>query len=181
MNSLQRAAVLVSLVEALDNEGSWCGETHIQKSAYFLQELLEMPLGFSFILHKYGPYSFDLNDELAALRADEFLRLYARDPLYGPSYVPDELSKPLEERFPKTLARYKERIEFVAKTLGECGVADLERLATALYVRKSKDGLKQAEVAKRIVSLKPHISFESALSAVEQVDEICKGAAGMRI
>ena len=26
--------------------GSWCGEMHIQKAAYFLRELGEVPLGF---------------------------------------------------------------------------------------------------------------------------------------
>ena len=69
MNRLQRAAVVVSLVKALEKNGSWCGDTHVQKGTFILQELLHVPLEFAFSLYKYGPYSFDLNDELAAFRA----------------------------------------------------------------------------------------------------------------
>ena len=69
MERLQRAAVLLSLIEQLKDRGSWCGDTHIQKTTYFLQELLKVPLGFEFILYKHGPYSFDLEDEITALRA----------------------------------------------------------------------------------------------------------------
>lgn len=178
MNRLQKAAVLVNLIQVLKMKGSWCGGTHVQKAAFFLQELLEVPLGFTFTLYKYGPYSFDLNDELAAMRADEFLRLYVRDAQYGPSYDSGDLSAQLNERFPKTLASYRSRIDFVAERLGECGVADLERLATALFVRKRNNSVQTAEdSARRITKLKPHISFQSALAAVQQIDEISKEAA----
>ena len=62
MKKSQRDAVLLSLVGEMINKGSWCGETHIQKAAYFLQVLLEVPLEFDFILYKHGPFSFDLSD-----------------------------------------------------------------------------------------------------------------------
>ena len=68
MNRLQRAAVLLTLLEQLQARGSWCGETHVQKSVYFLQDLLQVPLGFEFVLYKHGPYSFDLNDEITAVQ-----------------------------------------------------------------------------------------------------------------
>ncbi len=179
MKPLQRHAVVVNLVRSLDEGGSWCGATHVQKSIFFLQELLKAPLGFAFTLYRYGPYSFDLKDELAALRADDFLRLNVHDPMYGPSYEPGELSSQLEERFPKTLAEYKARIKFVADRLGDCGVADLERLATALYLRIHKRTRNSDETAKRIVSLKPHISFQAALAAAEQVREISEEASAL--
>ena len=38
MNRLQlAAAVLLTLLDALKQRGSWCGETHLQKSVYVLQ------------------------------------------------------------------------------------------------------------------------------------------------
>jgi hypothetical protein len=47
MNRLQRAALLTTLADKLRDAGSWCGETHLQKAAYLLQTLLQVPLGFS--------------------------------------------------------------------------------------------------------------------------------------
>ena len=68
MDRLQRASVLLALNEQLRAAGSWAGETHMQKATYFLQHLMGVPLAFDFILYKHGPFSFDLRDELTAMR-----------------------------------------------------------------------------------------------------------------
>ncbi len=64
----------------MKNGGSWCGETHVQKCVYFLQQLLKVPMEFNCIMYKHGPYSFDLNDELAFFKGSEFLELHPRRP-----------------------------------------------------------------------------------------------------
>ena len=127
MTDMQRAAVLLSLIERLRREGSWCGETHVQKSTYLLQELLGVPLKFDFILYKHGPFSFDLNDEITSLQADLLLGLKSRPP-YGPSIILGEGSKAVLDRYPKTRALYEPQIQFVADRLAPKNVAELERL-----------------------------------------------------
>ena len=171
MKRLQRAATLVSLVKSLRESESWCGETNIQKASFFLQEMAGVPLEFDFVLYKYGPYSFDLTDELTALRADSILTLELPDPRYGPSYFPGKMSGFVLERFPKTVSRYKKQVEFVAGKLGRKGVADLECVATALYVRlKGKRKSPARARAAKIVKLKPHIREAHAEQAVHEVD-----------
>jgi hypothetical protein len=174
MKRLKKSAVILSLVEALLEKGSWCGETHIQKCTYFLQELVHVPLGFDFILYKHGPYSFDLSDKLMAMRADEMLNLKSHPP-YGPSIVPGENGDRLKRLFPRTIQKYKERVEFVAKELGTCGVAELERIATALYVTLNDKNWKKERIDKkafRIHKLKPHISLEQAQHSLQRGFEI---------
>ena len=39
-----------------------------------------MPLGYDFTLYKHGPFSFDLRDDIHALRADGLLDLEPRPP-----------------------------------------------------------------------------------------------------
>jgi len=172
MKRLQRAAVLVALVEAMNENNSWCGGIHIQKACYFLQELLTVPLGFKFVLYKHGPYSFDLNNELSALRADEFLDLYVRDAQYGPCYRLGDLSEKLEQNFRKTIRRFGKQVNFVAYKLGDKGVSELERLATALYVRMSETKELSAEkAAEQLTKHKPHMGKPLAIQAVTEVDE----------
>ncbi len=180
MKKSQRDAVLLSLVREMINKGSWCGETHIQKAAYFLQALLGVPLEFDFILYKHGPFSFDLSDEITALRGDALLRYKTRPSPYGPSIVPTDVAQLFLDGYPKTLKRYKDRISFVADRLGNMGVADLERLATALYVTLNQNG-QSGERAEQIHLLKPHISLEEADLAVQKVDEIMEEARDSRI
>jgi hypothetical protein len=54
-------ALVGAIIKELADAGSWCGETHIQKTAYVAKELLGVPIAASFILYKHGPYSFDLS------------------------------------------------------------------------------------------------------------------------
>ncbi|HOA52322.1 MAG: hypothetical protein WBH86_02695 [Thermogutta sp.] len=176
MDRLKKAALLTRLIKRLREEESWCGETHVQKATFFLQRLMQVPLGFDFILYKHGPFSFDLRDELTALRADDLVRLEPQGP-YGPRIAATERSKYIEELYSKTLAEYGGRIDFVAKSLGRKGVADLERLATALYITElAGSGASVNERANQMTALKPHIPPEIARDAIEQVDRIIREA-----
>ncbi len=123
MKRLKRSAIILSLIESLLEKGNWCGETHIQKTTYFLQELLRVPLGFEFILYKHGPFSFDLSDDLMAMRANMMVELQSRPP-YGPSIVPGPTSQQLKNLFPKTLKKYNREIKFVAKEMARFNVAE---------------------------------------------------------
>ena len=176
MNRMQRAAVVVSLIKALKTKDSWCAETNVQKACFFLQELTGVELDLEFVLYKYGPYSFALTDELTAMRADSILALRVRDPKYGPCYVLSQLANSLRDRYPKTVTKCENEVQFVAQRLGSKGVAELERVATALYVRKHTRAAPKNERAKRITELKPHVSLLDAQAAVEEVDAMFEEA-----
>ncbi len=176
MDRMKGAALLTRLIEELRHKGSWCGETHIQKTAYFAQHLTGIPLGYAFILYKHGPFSFDLRDELTALRADELLKLEVQRP-YGARMLPTKQSKYVQGLYPRTLGKYEGRIRFIADTFGGKGVVDLERLGTAFYVGlRRKDGALADERARRVTDLKPHISLLEAREAVEEIDRIAAEA-----
>lgn len=174
MNRLQRAAILLSLIERLRERGSWCGETHIQKAVYFLQELAGGAPGFDYILYKHGPFSFDLRDELTACRADGLLDIFANPVPYGPSLYPTKAGRSLIERYPKTVGEYRKVIDFVAESLAVKRVSELERLATALYANSHKEQLAikdgTEDIARRINELKPHVSVEDAMRALAEIE-----------
>ena len=117
MTQAQREAILSRLAVRLRQADSWCGETHVQKSAYLL-ELLHVPLGYPFTLYKYGPFSFDLRDELGVMQAEDLLELVSQDWRYGPRYVVSAEAKALQDRHPQTLTRYEPQIDFIASEVG---------------------------------------------------------------
>jgi uncharacterized protein YwgA len=174
MKRLQKAAVISELADRLREHGSWSGETHLQKAAYFLQELLRVPLGYDFVLYRYGPFSFELRNELMEMRADGLLEQRPAPP-YGPSLIPTEASAESRAKFPKTLSRHRRSIEFVASALGSKGVTDLEAIATALYVHE-KEGIRSPEaLQRRVIDVKPHLSKEQAESGATELLEILEG------
>jgi hypothetical protein len=181
MERLQRYAVILSLVEHMEKEGSWCGETHIQKACFLLEELFEVSLGFEFILYKHGPYSFDLNDELTAMRADIIFKLQSTFSSYGPSFRPARNSKQIKEMYHKTIETYETRVKFVAQKVGSNGVSYLERLATALYVTRYENTNETAEGRSKIIhALKPHVTIEEAREATKTIDLIMKEASKVK-
>ena len=178
MKRMQKAAVLVSLTKRLAEKGSWCGETHVQKATYFLQELLRVPCRF--VLYKYGPFSFDLRDELTALCADGVFELVPRPAPYGPKIAPSQLGQKLEKLYPKTLGEYRQQLSFVAEKLDEKDASELERLATALFVTLRWPAQTVEQRGQRIRDFKPHVSEESARDSVQRVDKIREEAGAIQ-
>ncbi len=177
MNRLKRAALLTSLTRKMRDRESWCGETHIQKAVYFLEDLLGLPMDFEFTLYRHGPFSFDLRDELTSMRADDLLKLEPQAPPYGPRIAPTERYEQLKKSFSATLKKYKEHLIFVADKIGDKGVTELEQLATALYVTKrKKPDASVEERTEELIRLKPHISAEAARVAIEEVDRMIEEA-----
>jgi len=169
MANLYQSCLILNLALALKANGSWAGETHIQKSAYFLNDLLKVPTGVDFILYKHGPFSFELRELLTDMEALQFIKWNSQPP-YGPSINEGQLSSLLQAKFSNQADQYKTQIEFVADHLGQHNVASLERLATALYI--TKKGFVGASRVGKIVELKPHVSVLLAEKAVEEFDRI---------
>lgn len=169
----EKRALVLSLIRKLIELDSWCGETHIQKSLYFLQALVKVPVGYNYILYKHGPYSFDLHRELMEMRANRYLDLVPRKP-YGPSIRPGHFAKMLE-RNSEVAARYAKHVEFVAEHLASKTVRDLEALSTALYVMRERSS-SDAEAVKMIMRLKPHITADMAETSLRSIKEMERGA-----
>lgn len=178
MNRLAQDAVLIGLARRLRDHGSWTGETHIQKAAYMARELLDVPFDVNFILYKHGPFSFGLRDELETMRDDRLIEREPQPPPYGARILATERGSELEQRFARTMSRYGERLDWIAERLGECGVAELERLATALWVtREMGSETATQERAEALCELKPHVALQEAIDAVEQIDRLAGDAA----
>ncbi|MDP2712553.1 MAG: hypothetical protein Q8O56_15160 [Solirubrobacteraceae bacterium] len=170
MKGAQRAALVAALVGDLRSAGGWAGETHVQKTVFFLQELLRVPMGFAFQLYKYGPFSFDLSEQLGDMRGLGQLKLEPQRPPYGPKFAVADGAAQLETRFPKTRSKYRPQLDFIVEQLSSAGVGQLERLATALLVESE---LPNASLDARVSSLctyKPHIDTDQARDAFAEVD-----------
>jgi len=169
MKRTQKLVVLSRLLSDIRKQGSWGGETHLQKAVYLLEELEGVPLEYPFVLYKHGPFSFDLRDELNLMRADGLMDLVPRPYPYGPSYMRTQAAGELEERFPKTLGALEKKIAFVANTVRDRSAADLEKLGTALFLIKESPASEDLPLAEGLHAAKPHVSVESALEAIHEM------------
>jgi uncharacterized protein YwgA len=175
MNEPPRSAIILELVEKLREHGSWAGHTHVQKAAYFLQELLRVPLNYPFVLYMYGPYSFDLLADLVRLRGNYMLEFDYKAPGYGPGLLVTPLGQRWRDNWRAGLKHYRQQLDFISEQLGKKNVAELERLATALYVRRHMpDNASLQAGVQLLLKLKPHVNEEAARAAFQELEEMVR-------
>lgn len=174
MDDIDRSAILLDLAAELRAHGSWTGETHVQKAAYLMQELMGVPSGFKFILYRHGPFSFDLRDSLNKLETWGYIQTEEQPYPYGPKIVEGPMSGTLKTAS-KDRQEYVRPIQFVAQQLGKANVSELERVATALFIELDPN-VNSEDRPERLIRLKPHIRREEAPNAFARLREIRSAA-----
>jgi len=155
------------VAKRLKQKGSWVGETHIQKTCFVAKIRRNLPIESEFVLYKHGPYSFDLNKSLAHMQG-RMLLLRRPNPGYGPTLELNEaLWNALDRSLKGLFSRYESDISDVCDFLGKKNVAELEKIATAIYVADVLN-LPKGDQAGKITEIKPHISIEAAREAVHE-------------
>lgn len=168
MNDLQRSAIVATLIKECRARDSFCGETMVQKSVFFLQELLGVPLEFDFALYIYGPFSFELQQHLWSMMADDMI--VVRPVEYGSTFEPGDQVAYLERHSAAAIEEHRNAVDFVVNHLAGRGVKQLERLATALhFTTTTGEGSVEGRAA-MIREVKPHITADEARKAVEELD-----------
>jgi uncharacterized protein YwgA len=165
---LKQAAILAAFIEKVRESGHACGETLMQKAAYVMKELFGVPLSDEFRIHYYGPFSFQLENRLSLMEAEDFVRVSPRE--IGVTYDVGGRFHQLREQFPQTLAKYQQAIDFAAEQLGALRVKELEPLTTALFVTRQQPDATSNIRSSKLMEIKPHVKPAEAAAAIATVD-----------
>ena len=111
----EKKTLICLILEALKKQGSWCGETHIQKAAYLAKEMFKIPLEeYDFFLYRYGPYSSEISVDLATMRNEEIIVRTATYP-FGATYGVKENKEIPSEDMEECRKQYGKKIDFIAE------------------------------------------------------------------
>jgi uncharacterized protein YwgA len=172
MTTTQEMVLIGLIVKDLTENGSWCGETHIQKTAYIAKHVLNVPIESEFVLYKHGPYSFDLNKSLAHMKGRGILSLKA-NPGYGPSYsLNSAYWESLFKVVKVSMNDISDSVNRACVALAKKNVGDLERIATAFFVLQNYSNLSIDQMSKKINELKPHLSIELSRLSLQEAKKI---------
>jgi len=118
-----REQVLLALLQALGKVVH--SKKAFQKLVYFLQRL-EVPLGFQYALHFYGPYSAELAHSVRAMEMAGLVKLTDNGGAVEIALTHDS---------PALLGQeFAAGIQFVASSLGKCRPWELELLSTGDFL-----------------------------------------------
>jgi uncharacterized protein YwgA len=167
MNDLQRAAIVATLVKECRARDAFCGETMVQKSVFFLQELLRVPLAFDFQLYIYGPFSSELQRHVSSMMADDMIAV--RPLPYSSTFEPSEQIAYLEKHSADVITAHSDQIAFVVNHLANRGVKQLGGWRLH-FSSVTTDNASVDERAANTCDVKPHITPDDARKAIEEVD-----------
>lgn len=165
-----RYRLIVELVRRLNESDSWTGSTHLQKCIFFFQYLFKVPMGYRFVIYHYGPFSFELDEELALLRIRGWLEI-SPEPGYGVHYRPGKEAPNIESG---TVCNHEDELNIVARLLGGLSVKQVELLATTYYVVNGLDGRERDlnTAFQKIHQLKPHFKEGEIEEGYRQLEEL---------
>jgi hypothetical protein len=166
----KKHAILLAVIECLRRHGSWTGKTHVQKALSLLRDSGRIPVPFQFVLYKHGPYSFEVEAELEQLQSYGGIAVEPNEHGYGVVLCAGAMAdfvRAMEPLAPNELRAIEDVCEFV----GVRNVVELERLATASWIRCQEGKTERADVAERLHALKPHIAIADAERADTVVTE----------
>lgn len=149
----------------LHDKKSWCGRIHAHKLLVIGDLLGVINQPFKFTLYQYGPYSFDLDSEIARLEAFGVLDVQFTKPGYGPSYkvVPDDCGGD-GEGF--------EGLKRVADKVGSWPSKQLELVSTCLWAAVKEGMHGDEEIVNRVLALKPRYSKQEVQKALESAKDL---------
>jgi len=168
LDDLREAAVLARVIDHVRQKHRFCGETLLQKSAYFLKEMFGAPISAPFRIYYYGPFSFDLRDRLNSMEAFDVVRTEPHE--WGVSYKVGDRYPMLERQFRKTLVQCDPAVTWVVNELAPLSVKQLEPLATALFLTRDQPKATEDALAEELHKIKPHITVREGRIAVAKVD-----------
>ena len=148
-------------------------KTTVQKIVYFLQSGVEIPLGYRFKMHYYGPYSEKLDDNLSLANAMGIVKVRPDSAGYGYHVRPGQYDVEIESSMSWG------EIDQTIHILGGLELSRLELLATVHFVSRLRPQLPESKIVNTVRRLKPKFSkktIEGAYSDIIQMGFVKSGS-----
>ncbi len=159
---MRKSDIVLYVVRKLNEIGSWTGNTHIQKIIYLTQSACNLKL-YNFVLYHYGPYSFDLREDLDFLAISGYLERSADELGYHyKAHINSELQIPAE---------IKEKVDKIAKIFGKAPTTLLELITTVDYIMRKYPSRNDEEITETVRKIKPHFSERAIKLAIKWIKE----------
>lgn len=166
MRNELRVAAIVALVK---NAQARLGKTQVQKLVYFAQDS-GVPLNYKYEIYHYGPYSFELSNDLSSLDSLGVLNVESDPRGFGFDISVGKFA----EKF-KLEPKYQKKVEKVIEQLGLNTPAQLEVKATIHFVhsvikKKASAGKAKSEVIQKVRALKPRFTEDFVRSCYSDLE-----------
>jgi uncharacterized protein YwgA len=143
-------ALVIQEASAAAKDAHWyVGRTAVQKVMYFLQ-VLDVPMGYRFDIHFYGPYCYDITRDADWLVADSVVADSSTNPDTYSNYTPGDSIQELLTQYPD-VENWRKCVHDVVNALIPLEPRHLELLATLDYLYRQQKATKHTGSLKEAV------------------------------
>ncbi len=162
----KRIAFIRRIVDRCDD----MGKTKIQKISYFLQESLDVELGYRFRMHYYGPYSDDLDGALSFAEALGFIEIEPDPDGFGYHVTACEEESPWPDRYDIPTQHDVTQIDDAIEILGGLETYELELYATIHLIGGPESERSREQTIKTVGKLKPRFTHDRIDGAYQSLE-----------
>jgi hypothetical protein len=157
-------ALILGMIETLSAQGSRTGKTHVIKGLFLGRAAGALDVPFQFFLYKHGPYATEIESSLEQMKSYGAITVEPAYDGYGVMLRPGGMASFVKEQAPLTVET-QQGIDRVCRFVQGKNVGQLERFATAAWIR-TREGVEDPDaVAVRLNELKPHVSVREGRDA----------------
>lgn len=161
------------IVKYIISESATIGKTKLQKTVYFAQEALGIPMDFEFTMHYYGPYSRELDMLTTEMKYFDSIDIsyYSSGGWYG-----SEIKVGQETDKIQIDPTYKDRIHKLLAVIREYDTNQMELCATIHFVNSilEERGIANTRerVAKETQLLKPKFQMDQIYQYLDKLVDV---------
>jgi hypothetical protein len=168
-------ALIASLAER--SPSGFIGRTALMKFFYFLQCVRQVPLGYNFTLHSYGPFDRNVLDHLD--HAEAFGAVKSNVVYYPGGYGyeirPGDQNGDVKKLASEFLNQHDADINWVISEFGNLDSANLELESTIVYVdreaARNSETLSDVELIRRVSDVKPRFALSTVRDHLQSLKQ----------
>jgi uncharacterized protein YwgA len=152
----ERIGLLLHLIDYLNKNqtDNRSGETHVQKLIYFLIRSKLTPFSYDYIIYNYGPFSFELTDDIHFLEESKMIIRKPGDDGFGFRLIPDSTNEKVNAILSKKKDAYKE-IDALLNKFNSYSAKDLGLLTTFVFLKDELEMNNEVCLIETVKKLKP--------------------------
>jgi uncharacterized protein len=148
------------------------GKTAMQKLVYLIQELENVPVGYSFHFYHYGPYSSGLAGDLEFVSSLQGIQINY-DPLLNMYNISNgDKAQVLVKKSEDFMNRYTYEINQILNAFGSKRAEELELIASIVYTWKAvneENSHQEQHIIGQVAELKPKFTLQEIHAALENL------------
>lgn len=163
--------VILLALKSMESADRRITRTHVQKFVFLAQRWLRLEPSHQYSFYLHGPYSRELDGEIAALQSVGLLEVNPDKAGYGAAYSVSPQYLPLIARLDDGSSAVQ-GLHQLGSSLGKMTARELEGLSTVEWVITERGSQDPDTVVAAVRALKPHLNDHEVRKAIEDRERL---------